>query len=135
MLKFGFLGPLLTWRSKGLYKNSPGPHEEGPRRGVGNSFQPAIDASREALTNCVIAPSAKMRLLHHCLLPFIPNLLPYLCMWDIMKTLPFFTHTHTTHSIFCKHTVYDIFLHPHRSNKPCASCHFITSITNCSTTI
>ena len=34
----------------------------GPGRGFGNSFQPAIDASRETLTNCVIAPSAKMRL-------------------------------------------------------------------------
>jgi len=32
----------------------------GHRRGVGNSFQPAIDASRVCLTNCVIAPSAKM---------------------------------------------------------------------------
>ncbi len=30
------------------------------QRGVGNSFQPAIDASRIFLTNCVIAPSAKM---------------------------------------------------------------------------
>ncbi len=29
--------------------------------GVGNSFQPAIDASRMFLTNCVIAPSAEMR--------------------------------------------------------------------------
>ena len=33
-----------------------------PRRGVGNSFQPAIDASREALTDYVIAPSAKMKI-------------------------------------------------------------------------
>jgi hypothetical protein len=32
----------------------------GHRRGVGNSFQPAIDASRFHLINCVIAPSAKM---------------------------------------------------------------------------
>ncbi len=31
------------------------------QRGVGNSFQPAIDASRMFLTNCVIAPSAKMK--------------------------------------------------------------------------
>ncbi len=31
------------------------------QRGVGNSFQPAIDASRMFLINCVIAPSAKMR--------------------------------------------------------------------------
>ncbi len=31
------------------------------QRGVGNSFQPAIDASRIHLTNCVIAPSAKMK--------------------------------------------------------------------------
>jgi len=30
------------------------------QRGVGNSFQPAIDASRIHLTNCVIAPSAKI---------------------------------------------------------------------------
>jgi hypothetical protein len=32
----------------------------GHRRGVGNSFQPAIDASRFHLIICVIAPSAKM---------------------------------------------------------------------------
>jgi hypothetical protein len=32
----------------------------GHRMGVGNSFQPAIDASRFHLINCVIAPSAKM---------------------------------------------------------------------------
>jgi hypothetical protein len=32
----------------------------GPKRGFGNSFQPAIDAPRYDLTSCVIAPSAKM---------------------------------------------------------------------------
>ena len=31
----------------------------GHRRGVGNSFKPAIDVSRFHLINCVIAPSAK----------------------------------------------------------------------------
>ncbi len=31
------------------------------QRGVGNSFQPAFDASRIFLTICVIAPSAKMK--------------------------------------------------------------------------
>ena len=35
----------------------------GPLRGFGNSFQPAIDASRINLMNCVIAPSAKITLL------------------------------------------------------------------------
>ena len=34
----------------------------GPKRGFGNSFQPAIDAPRYNLTSCVIAPSAKMGL-------------------------------------------------------------------------
>jgi hypothetical protein len=33
----------------------------GHRRGVGNSFQPAIDAPRCHLIDCVIAPSAKMQ--------------------------------------------------------------------------
>ena len=33
---------------------------KGPKRGFGNSFQPAIDAPRYNLTSCVIAPSAKM---------------------------------------------------------------------------
>ncbi len=31
------------------------------QRGVGNCFQPAIDASRFFLTNCIIDPSAKMK--------------------------------------------------------------------------
>ena len=39
-------------------RNSQWPR--GPKRGFGNSFQPAIDAPRYYLTSCVIAPSAKM---------------------------------------------------------------------------
>ena len=60
MFELGFyLGPPLQREWGPLQKFSKAPLQE-PRRGVGNSFQPAIDASREALTNCVIAPSAKI---------------------------------------------------------------------------
>ena len=45
-----------------------------PGRGVGNSFQPAIDASRESLTNYVIAPSTKMKITMKTLAIYINGL-------------------------------------------------------------
>nr|CAB3469526.1 unnamed protein product [Digitaria exilis] len=44
----------------GLLTIEPRRWPRGPKRGFGNSFQPAIDAPRYNLTSCVIAPSAKM---------------------------------------------------------------------------
>jgi hypothetical protein len=57
------------------------------RRGVGNSFQPAIDASRFHLINCVIAPSAKMKMLSKSEVSIIVELLfPVQRLWEAMKS-------------------------------------------------
>eukprot|EP01018_Ginkgo_biloba_P011232 Gb_08860 [translate_table: standard] len=47
-------------KRRALQKFSEAKEKPWPMRGVGNSFQPAIDALRCYLTSCVIAPSAKM---------------------------------------------------------------------------
>ena len=85
MFALGFsLGPHLQRVGGPLQKLSTALFDE-LRRGVGNSFQPTFDTSREALTSYIIARTAKMNLTPCYPFSFITMVITCLAMWDTLS--------------------------------------------------
>ena len=72
----------------------------GPLRGFGNSFQPAIDASRINLMNCVIAPSAKITFI-----VFVPSFVPRRTFLHLNRLWVLFTMQPRRQAVLAGHVI------------------------------